>query len=78
MVWLFAGLRKDEIARLRVGCVRRQTRGTHPEVEGGTSVCLLDVAANKTSGTYTKSVLGVVRRMFSVTSPLSRSTATRA
>lgn len=53
MVWLFAGLRHDEIRRLRVGCVRRQ-RGdvtVHPtgETLPEDAVCWLDVPANKTS-----------------------------
>ena len=61
MVWLFAGLRKDEIARLRIDCVRRQTRGADAESKEEISVCLLDVPANKTSGAYTKPVHGAVR-----------------
>ena len=61
LVWLFAGLRKDEIARLRIGCVRRQTRGDEKHAKNGVSVCLLDVPANKTSGGYTKPVHGSVR-----------------
>lgn len=61
IVWLFAGLRKDEIARLRIGCVRQQTRGAGPQSKEGPSVCLLDVPANKTSGAYTKPVHGAVR-----------------
>lgn len=61
IVWLFAGLRKDEIARLRIGCVRRQTRGAGKQERESTSVCLLDVPANKTSGAYTKPVHGAVR-----------------
>ena len=61
MIWLFAGLRKDEIAGLRVGCVRRQTRGASPERKEGASVCLLDVPANKTSGACTKPVHSAVR-----------------
>ncbi len=58
MVWLFAGLRKDEIARLRVGCVRWQGPGDANRPRDGLSVCLLDVPANKTSGNYTKPVHG--------------------
>jgi integrase len=61
MVWLFAGLRKDEIARLRIDCVRRQSRGVDPQGKEDSSVCLLDVPANKTSGAYTKPVHGAVR-----------------
>ncbi len=61
IVWLFAGLRKDEIARLRIGCVRQQTRGAGPQSKEVATVCLLDVPANKTSGAYTKPVHGAVR-----------------
>jgi hypothetical protein len=66
IVWLFAGLRKDEIARLRIGCVRRQTRGDEKHAKDGASVCLLDVPANKTSGGYTKPVHGAVREAIEV------------
>ena len=61
IVWLFAGLRKDEIARLRIGCVRQQTRGADAQNRESASVCLLDVPPNKTSGAYTKPVHGAVR-----------------
>jgi len=36
LVWLFAGLRGDEIRRLRVGCVRWQQ-------DNASTVCFLDV-----------------------------------
>jgi integrase len=61
LVWLFAGLRKDEIARLRLGCVRSQTSRGEGHSKEGAAVCLLDVPANKTSGSYTKPVHGSVR-----------------
>lgn len=53
LVWLFAGLRSDEISRLRVDCVRWQ-----PVVDGAAneSVCLLDVPVNKTKTCFTKPV----------------------
>ena len=52
MLWLFAGLRVDEILRLPVGAVRRQ-----PSEEGSTpTVCLLDVPTNKTGTAFTKPV----------------------
>ncbi|MFQ5808192.1 MAG: tyrosine-type recombinase/integrase, partial [Armatimonadota bacterium] len=54
-VWLFAGLRNDEVRRLRVGCVRWQPTGGD-----GAPVCLLDVPANKTGPGFTKPVDGVV------------------
>ncbi|MFN8475527.1 MAG: site-specific integrase [Anaerolineae bacterium] len=64
LVWLFAGLRSDEIHRLRVGCVRWQTRDA--TVQGGQdvlpkeAVCLLDIPTNKTSSAFTKPVDRVV------------------
>jgi integrase len=53
--WLFAGLRNDEVRRLRVGCVRRQPAGGD-----GAPICLLDVPANKTGPGFTKPVDRVV------------------
>jgi integrase len=63
-VWLFAGLRSNEILRLRVGCVRFQEQDlTIPET-GETlprrAVCLLDVPVNKTGTAFTKPVDPVV------------------
>lgn len=59
IVWLFSGLRMDEIRHLRVGCVRWQhetaVRGTAEILPEG-SVCWLDVPANKTSEGYPKPV----------------------
>ena len=55
MLWLFAGLRKDEILRLRVGAIRWQA----PE-EDGARVCLLDVPTNKTTSAFTKPVDRIV------------------
>lgn len=49
LVWLFAGLRGDEIRRLRVGCVRWQE-------DSSSSVCLLDVPVSKTGADFTKPV----------------------
>jgi integrase len=60
LVWLFAGLRRDEIARLRLGCIRWQRNATTEAIDGAPSVCLLDVPPNKTSGNYTKPVHGVM------------------
>ncbi len=53
LVWLFAGLRSDEIRRLRVGCIRWQQKET-------TSVCFLDVPVHKTGTAFTKPVDQVV------------------
>jgi integrase len=60
LLWLFAGLRNDELTRLRVGCVRWQredvavagTAATLPQ----DAVCLLDVPAHKTGRPFTKPV----------------------
>ena len=52
LLWLFAGLRVDEILRLRVGAIRWQTDAG----DDGERVCLLDVPTNKTSPAFTKPV----------------------
>jgi integrase len=64
IVWLFGGLRANEIGRLRVGCVRWQHSavpilGTN-EVLPKDAVCLLDVPTNKTGTAFTKPVDRVV------------------
>jgi integrase len=64
IVWLFAGLRSDEIVRLRVGCIRRQAadmtlRPTGENLSKDT-VCLLEVPINKTGTAFTKPVDPVV------------------
>ena len=56
LVWLFAGLRQDEIRRLSVGCIRYQCS----DEAGAERVCLLDVPVNKTSTAFTKPVDRVV------------------
>jgi len=53
LVWLFTGLRSDEISRLRVGCVRWQETAS-PTSED--RVCLIDIPVNKTKADYTKPV----------------------
>jgi integrase len=64
MVWLFCGLRRNEIGRLRVGCIRWQSRaGLLPETDLATSkeaICLLDIPTNKTGTAFTKPVDGAV------------------
>jgi hypothetical protein len=59
-VWCFAALRSDEIARLRVGCVRWQQEDVKIPETGVTlprdAVCFLDIPANKTMTAYTKAV----------------------
>jgi integrase len=54
VVWLFAGLRWDEIRRLRLGCIRWQ------ENTPGERVCLLSIPVNKTSTAFSKPVDTVV------------------
>ncbi len=44
-MWLFSGLRRNEIARLRVGCIRWQDGEEKP---GSQPVCFLHVPVNKT------------------------------
>lgn len=56
MLWLFAGLRRDEILRMRVGCIRWQPRAG----DTAAPTCLLDVPVNKTSTAFTKPVDAVV------------------
>jgi len=59
-VWLFAGLRSDEVSRLRVGCVRWQrTDVTVPETGEllpREAMCFLDVPVQKTGTAFTKPV----------------------
>lgn len=61
LTWLFSGQRSDEIARLRVGCIRWQHEGmTIPgdsrDVLAQDAVCLLDVPTHKTGSAFTKPV----------------------
>lgn len=58
MIWLFSGLRSDEISRLRVGCIRWQSGIDTTDIGGGDNsrVCLLDVPTHKTGAAYTKPV----------------------
>jgi integrase len=58
LTWLFSGQRSDEIARLRVGCVRWQ-RHQAPGDDDRTArdaICLLDVPTHKTGTAFTKPV----------------------
>lgn len=63
-VWLFAGLRSDEITRLRLGCVRWQQDDVcipaTTEMLPRNAVCLLDVPVNKTGTAFAKPVDPVV------------------
>lgn len=64
LVWLFTGLRADEICRLRVGCIRWQkddlvVTGTD-EVVPKETVCWLSVPVNKTGAAFTKPIDHIV------------------
>jgi integrase len=54
MMWLFSGLRTDEIMRQRVGAIRWQQQAD--DAREAKRVCLLDVPVNKTSTAFTKPV----------------------
>ena len=63
VVWLFSGLRRDEIVRLRLGCIRWQANGDDGGSEGANGkrrVCLIDVPVNKTGTAFTKPVDGIM------------------
>ncbi len=71
MTWLFAGLRSDELSRLRLGCIRWQreeipTPGQPPEESAKEAVCLLDVPTHKTGIAFTKPVDPLVGRAITV------------
>ncbi len=57
-LWLFAGLRSDEIHRLGVGCIRWQSETADP----GSPLCLLDVPTGKTTTAFTKPIDALVGR----------------
>ncbi|GAA2906353.1 tyrosine-type recombinase/integrase [Streptomyces mexicanus] len=61
LTWLFSGQRSNEIARLRLGCIRWQhdgapVAGNATQVLAQDAVCLLDVPAHKTGTAFTKPV----------------------
>lgn len=61
LTWLFSGQRSNEIARLRVGCIRWQHDGTpiagdSQQVLARDAVCLLNVPTHKTGTAFTKPV----------------------
>jgi integrase len=58
VVWLFAGLRRDEIQRMHVGCVRWQR--SLQSADTTSRVCLLDIPVSKTADPFTKPVDGLV------------------
>jgi integrase len=58
VTWLFSGLRADEIARLRTGCVRWQPASDAAQEP----VCLLDIPSHKTGAPFTKPVDPLIGR----------------
>ncbi|MFD8035022.1 tyrosine-type recombinase/integrase [Streptomyces sp. NPDC059717] len=61
LTWLFAGQRSNEIARLRLGCIRWQhdgapVAGDSERILARDAICLLDVPAHKTGTAFTKPV----------------------
>lgn len=64
LVWLFSGLRSDELSRLRVGCISWQSvvenESTNKENKTNPTVCFLTVPTGKTATEFIKPVDGVV------------------
>jgi len=57
ILWLFCGLRSDEIHRLRVGCIRWQEILPAENTNGSKKkICLLDVPVSKTGTAFSKPV----------------------
>jgi len=59
LTWLFSGQRSDEIARLRVGCIRwhHDQPAVGEDLQPAESaVCLLDIPTHKTGTAFTKPV----------------------
>ncbi|WP_411130391.1 tyrosine-type recombinase/integrase [Streptomyces sp. x-19] len=61
LTWLLSGQRSNEIARLRLGCIRWQHEGApiagdSQQVLARDAVCLLDVPTHKTGTAFTKPV----------------------
>jgi integrase len=60
VMWLFAGLRLNELRRLQVGCIRWQVGDSATDTADPSAVCLLDIPVTKTSTAFTKPVAAVV------------------
>ena len=54
LIWVFGGLRNDEIRRLRVGCVRWEEDAEKAAADAVRPVVSLRVPVNKTSGSFEK------------------------
>lgn len=59
VVWLFTGLRRNEVMRLRLGCVRWD-RSAAEQDGPANATCFLDVPVNKTNVAFSKPVDSVV------------------
>ncbi len=59
VMWLFSGLRRSEISRLRVGCIRWDSGENSSSKR---PVCFLHVPVNKTGTAFSKPVDGLVGR----------------
>ena len=57
LVWLFSGLRRNEIARLHVGCISWESGEAKSNKQ---PVCFLHVPVNKTGTAFSKPIDGVV------------------
>jgi hypothetical protein len=62
MMWLFSGLRCDEMQRLRVGSIRWKGVETNESQNATKQTCLLHVPVNKTSTAFVKPVDPLVGR----------------
>jgi integrase len=61
LLWLFGGLRSNEIVRLRTGCVRMQTIIPEGKTQADAkTVCLLDIPVHKTGHAFTKPIDALV------------------
>ena len=64
VLWTHAGLRANELSRLRCGCIRAQTEELVDEQTGrrygAGSICYLEVPHSKTSAPFSKPVAAVV------------------
>lgn len=58
IVWLFAGLRSDEIVRLRLGCARKEPSLKPPSQN--TACWMLDIPVHKTGTALTKPIDAIV------------------
>ena len=61
VMWLFSGLRSNEVARLPLGCIRwQQATDQKANASDPARICLLDVPVHKTGTSFTKPVDAMV------------------